>query len=110
MQIARGQMNRIQRPQWNPGMTRKLHRAGPFNNRSDVKLQRRPAMLLLRLRHAGLVPPPAARAGNDSLDHDHADPPAVLFRGCSQHRRRARRIQLGGPTRWEPPETNTLIL
>ena len=54
-------------------------RSGPFHNRSDVKLQCRPAMLLLRLRHAGLVPPPAARAGNDSLDHDHADPSAVLF-------------------------------
>ena len=55
-------------------------RSGPFHNRSDVKLQRRPAMLLLRLRHTGLVPPPAARAGNDSIDHDHADPSAVLFR------------------------------
>ena len=47
-----------------------------------TKLQRRPG-LLLRLRHTGLVPPPAARAGNDSLDHDHADPSAVLFRAAA---------------------------
>src|SRR4051794_34899371 len=67
-------------------------------------------MLPLRLCHIGLVPPPAACAGNDCIDHDHADPSAVLFRARSQHCRRVRRVQLGGLIKSKPPEPTTVIL